>query len=257
MTAIAATLEEKYKSTTLHLSSADRTLASASSSDFTINLNSTMQNIRKIKIMSVEMPTAFYPINSTNNIFRIQTAVGTVTHTATVAPGYYSLSDFVSTFQAALNGATPSVGGTFTVSISSTTYKLTITHSATPFRIGNGTINYNTGFVQNTTDALVQPASGIITISTPDNIFITSNVLSKCINQSYVSGSNEKIIHKVVANTAFGDVIYDKGTYETTYTYPAGYSLSAIDIQLKYKNGTLVDMNGRDWSFSMVVYSSM
>jgi len=154
--------------------------------DFNMNLS----NIAALKVISAEIPFSYYVFNSTNNTFILTEAVGGP-RVVTIPVGNYTVSTFITALEAALNAAS-ATASMYTVTVSSTTGKITVTSNGGPFTFTFGTsptdagitnprlwMGFNAGSISSTivggSQTIVAP--NVFNLTGPNYLYLNSNRL--------------------------------------------------------------------------------
>lgn len=209
-------------------------------------------HIKRITLLTAIIPNTFYTFRAdqyvTNNRFDFVDSVGI--KTATITPGSYTYSTFITELTTRLALVSPDV---YNITYNQNTLKLTITSSSPLFQILGLTgpnvlynILYFIGFnAVDTVAGAVQIAPNPINLGSPKELFI------KCSNfQTPIHDTSNKFtaLFQIGINSGFGDIIY----YEQFNRHE-----SAINVEQRTMNSIyleLVDENGRlllpntDWS---------
>jgi hypothetical protein len=124
--------ETNLKRTLLCVHSDDRTNSDDTESHYFVRFP-TIYNVRRVNLLSTEIPNAEYVVNGTNNLidFKYNNGADLV---ATLTPGNYTGATLAAEIETQLEDAAGSPG-VFGVSFSETTSKLTITVSANTFEL--------------------------------------------------------------------------------------------------------------------------
>ena len=105
-------------------------------------------DIKGFKVLSYNIPNAWYPVNSRNNTIRfVESGVGTDKN-ATLTPGNYTVTQLLAEVKTQLEASNDSAI-TYTVTANANTEKVTITPSA-----GNLTLKFNENPLTNAADLL-------------------------------------------------------------------------------------------------------
>jgi hypothetical protein len=232
------------------INSKDRLDSKDDSTDFTWSFNRNTIRITEILIKSIEIPFSYYVFNTNNNFFLINGS------TVSITPGTYTFSSLITELETQIDAE---IGGTTTITFSTTTYKYTITHSA-PIQI---TANETTspaarmlGFRATSASATTITGDSAIDLSGPNYLLVRSNFLTK------------NIAHRMLyADDSYDNVLLDVPTIQATPGSTIGYipnipvrlsyplkifTTDIIDISLTDEYGNIIDLNGLDWAIQIV-----
>lgn len=239
----------------IHVNSTDRTADSNSETDFTVKLTGQLRGVKSIRLLSVEVPHAFFNITTNNNRLSITQAAVTVVFI--IPAGNYNATTYAASFNALIAGAFPNIS----LSFDNSTLRYTISDSlSTPFDVNTAsTALADIGFDPNVA------LTGGFTYTAPkatdfnrtkggQYLYIQSHRLSSVQSAPLSNNDYSSCIFKVPILTGFGSVIDLPASVEQSYNYgdTAKY-IDEIDIRLTRPDGTIVDNNGVDWSFSIGV----
>jgi len=198
-------------------------------------------------VLWVSIPYSFYPITSSNNTLVLNNGANSVS----IPPGYYSTSTFVTTLQNLLQTVDPS----FTVTLSSTTAKITIS-ATTAFVINSsGSLTKGLGFVADTAAGLTATATNVLNISGPQYLSVVSKALGEIRSrQSILTPSLVNSIATVPVNTNFGGFIYSEPKIPFQCHLSTTFEITTdVDFALVDDQGAAIDMNGVDWSIALEI----
>jgi len=206
------------------------------------------------------IPKVFPNIPTNYNTFTL--IEGAFSRTITLDVGYYNKNTMIAVLPALLNSASALNGNNWVYTMSYRTatqvqdFKFTFSVS------GNGAFKPSFSFTQNQiylqlgfdvgTHTFV--ASSLVS----DNI-INFNPTSKLyIKSNLVSSSNQSILQEVlqVDTIGFGSSIFyqNQGNLDLESKVIVGSQKDSFNIQLINENGQDVDLQGQDWSFSIVFF---
>lgn len=234
-----------------YVNSKDRTTSSVSSSDFTVKLSRSYNNIRSIELLGYNMSNTIYTINSSNNkLHFVEYSIPDYTDvTITIPQKNYSASQ-LATELTTLMTSNSTIGMSYNVSYDNQTLKYTFT--GTPVSLGetfyfdfNNVSNncaIELGFPENYTGT-----SGT-TITSPNIIRLdkTFILMETDILNDIQGGSNGS------GTCSFMLQLPPNGTTQFYYTEVIEhqlmgiYNINQIKIKLKDFKNKVVDMNGSD-----------
>ena len=211
-----------------------------------------------------------------------------------VPEGHYSVVSLATAIQAALNGPGSILGGTYTCTYNPTTNRLVFSHNlptaGSGFQIWEkgyitdplGFQDWNTGSASNvntntqlslaslndclstigatgigrinsvTPNALISP-SGAPNLIQHHNVFIHSPDFATS-GQVYGPRNQTGIVRRVIMDVAEGALQVDRhGTSFDMLRIPAN-TISTLSFELRAFDGSLVDLHGAPWSFSICMY---
>jgi hypothetical protein len=196
-----------------------------------------------LSLQNANIPYSFYSISVIDNTFSWG-LVGDPPSTFNVEPGNYNITQFIAVIQAAM-------GASYTVTYSSITSKIRITHSTSDFTIYASTINHVLGFSKTT------------------NTTSQGNILfgRDCINLNQIRAINVEINFPTYnVNVA---APYENNILATIPVYVAPFSiityqnannfrtnlyvnkLDQIQIRLLSNDGNLIDLNGINYQMTL------
>ena len=196
-----------------------------------------------LSLQNANIPYSFYSISVIDNTFSWG-LVGDPPSTINVEPGNYNITQFIAVIQAAM-------GASYTVTYSSITSKIRITHSTSNFTIYASTINHVLGFSKTT------------------NTTSQGNILfgRDCINLNQIRAINVEINFPTYnVNVA---APYENNILATIPVYVAPFSiityqnannfrtnlyvnkLDQIQIRLLSNDGNLIDLNGINYQMTL------
>lgn len=231
----------------LYINSAQR--STGTNENFTITLANPVARVIKCEVVSAEVTYSFYTINSTNN--QLVFSVGGTPYTATVTPGNYNITDFMTALTAAMNAQFAG----FTMVYNRNIYKLTISNaSAFQLVFAGSTLATSIGLSANTAIATAVTPQNIINISGPKSLLIRSNRLTRPkIIRPFLNQNQQNILYKIPITGGPGDILVEKNVYSSPITYGIRQTVSDIDLQLVDENDQTIDLNGQTWSCTIVL----
>lgn len=200
------------------------------------------------------LPYTFYNVSSFYNTFSIIS--GVTTYNITITPGQYTVSDFNTALQTALNALGV---GVFTVSIGLSTFKITITNATVPWTyLGTSSSYFLTGFGNsNIGPALSNVAPNLYNFGGTDYIDIVSNTLSKSDSKVIDTGfRSASLIQRIpLSQYSFGQTILFMSRHPHLFTSKINLT-EDIDIILIDQWRNNIDLNGRDWTLLLKYFTS-
>lgn len=221
----------------LLIKSIDRTAGSTSSSDFKIELPTVVEG--EFLVRYIHMPNALYNVVAGSND-TVYTSLGN----ATLTPGYYSASTFVTMLQTQLQVANVN----FTATYNSDTKKITIANT------GAFTLNFAT---------TTASAAKLLGFANVNSASATSQVATNCINliwsQSIVIDireSAESILSTDVASSSRGTLLVpftvaygslERISHNDLCQYVNLRRTKNLTIKLYDSDSNAASLNGADW----------
>lgn len=238
----------------LYLDSGHRT--SGTTSNYTIRLDSPIDRVTSIEIISAEIPYTFYTVSNVNNTLLLSD--GTHMYTYNMPQGNYSVQNFTDTLSAGLDNAFAANGipAGFSATFSQMSYEFTITHKTQQFQLfyNGSTLASVIGLMADSTLGTSFTMQRVANLSGPNYLLIWSNALARpkrdrpFLNQSYAN-----ILYKVPVSVNPGDIIIEKNLYSNPLKYGNEQTIQTIDLQLTDPSGNQVDLNGLEWSVSVLL----
>ena len=233
------------------------------STDFLIALGTSFKEKQHVKLVSAYVPNTIYNITSANNKITVlveDTPDEYNSYVATITPGKYSISSITSALKTALDAAGATEGITFNISIDVTTFKCTITASAScklSF-VGNDSPYLELGFEQQeTSDTTTHVGSNTVQLNRPTVVYIKIDEFKPIEEHIHLAGGVGGYYYPTfvlpLANSG-GDI----GVFREASDYKQGVCLSSpaygnLHVRLTDDVGTVIDLNGADWSFVLEV----
>ena len=259
----AARPDGAYSDKYLFIRSTDR-VTGATPNAFTVKLPTTYRNVAGISLVSAEIPFSFYNVAGAfcYGINWIWTLGGTsVLYPMVIPAGYYAITDFQSVVLSTLKAQIPAatfmscdyhpVSGKVSVTF---TGGGTLTAQSTSGRLGQLIGCDPTG-------AVTSAVGGTLTFPACAQLFPFSSLLM-CVDNlpaSVLSTSSLHCFARVQVNAAPGGVIMVcAGTNvgnTVSYKMPIA-SLDSLAISLKNNDGTILDLNGVDWTATLMISST-
>ena len=271
----------------IYVDSRFKTADSASDTDFKIDLPGSflMPENTAMYITDVTIPVSWYTVDekknnliyyyvlrevpltdASGNVVKDAQGQGVMTYvwtkvTGHLSPGDYNLVTLAGAMQAAMNTGMSGMG-TFTVTASMLTNRITITNDTRNFRIFTDAelpaqgwtapyYSINT-MIQNDTayDADLIFMTGYVNLFPNRNLYIVSPNLGKFDTMS-VSGER-KILKKVPVNAGYNEMIYDQTILANDFIDCSRQLLGRLEFQLKDLYGNVMNLNGNYWSCSLL-----
>lgn len=244
---------------TYYIDSFDR--VSGISSNFLCDPISLYEKYTHCAVKQVSIPKVFPNIPTSYNTFTLKE--GAVSRTITLEVGYYNKNTMIAELPALLNAASVLNGNNWVYTMSYRT-ALQVQNFKFTFSVtGNG--GSQPSFIFTDSQVWLQLGFNVGTsvfvgsTLTSDNI-INFNPTSKLyIVSDLVSSSNESILQEVlnVDTVGFGSCIFyqNQGNLDLESKEIVGNQKNSFNIQLINENGQDVDLQGQNWSMSLIFYN--
>ena len=279
------TLKKKTTETTFCINSLFRDSNSNSATDCIYNLPYVIRNVTSMEIMTVELPQSIFLFSERNgsNTLYFKEYSGPNPSTpleglVTLPPGNYTTSsspDLITSLQTAINNQLGTVNR-FTVSISATTNRITISNSTYIFEMytvyqGTNrniakTMGWTLGYRQLSYTNLQSYTTESIYNDTPAtylyleiNDFNSQYIATQVIGLFSNSFLDSNIISKIcytnnTSYTSYNTIVYDgKYVVGSPREYFGPVHLQKMNIRLLDQYGTVVDLNGLDFSITLKI----
>lgn len=257
-------IRNTYFNYPVYISSVDRLSGDQSNFRIKINPSRSFKNCL-ISIKDAIIPTSWYNINNNNNVFTLREELaggGSAANAViTIPPSNYSLasSSFPTVIQNLLNTNSPN-SLTYTVSYSSEKGKLTISEASVTYNFrlvfsGDSQANILLGYDEDTTTALAgsQLSDNVIDLSGTKAVYIKMNLAYDSGYETSLSQPTN-ILQKIpITVNSFDVVDWTNLQIEDSRIISQAPLDSILNIQLIDEFGIEVDMNGVDWSFTLLI----
>jgi hypothetical protein len=279
------TLKRKTTTTTFCINSLFREINSPSSTDCIYYLPYILNNVTSMEVVSMEIPQSIFLFSESNgsNTIYFKEYSGSDPYTpleglVTLPPGNYKTSsspDLITTLETAINNQL-GTGTRFTVSIDAPTNKITITNSTYIFEMYivypgtnkniNKTMGWILGFRQSSyTNQLSYTTESIYNCTPANYLYLEINDFNAQQRATQVIGlfSNSYLDSNIIAKFD-----YTNNTNYTSYNaieihgssilgrireYYGPIHLQKMYIRLLDQYGSVVDLNGLDFSFTLQI----
>ena len=239
----------------VYINSRDRT--AGSNTQFRIYISDTIENVKSIELHHASIPHTIYLIRAgVNDTFDlVENGVGTAT--ITISEGSYTAAQMEAELKTQLD-ATSLAGATYTVSISSTTAKMTVTSNGPQFDFDFNVVtdyaveNYlgfasgvNSSTIVSSVETLVSPY--VVDLSPMTELFIKFSNFTNIVRSS----NGQPSCFVIPVNVNFGEYIqYNQAqTYQSiVFQSYQEMHITNLDCELVDRYGNVVDLNGSDWS---------
>ena len=223
----------------LLIRSKDRFLGT--STDFKINLETPIQDLTGVSLLSVSLPNTFN-VTSENNIFTFNDSTDV---TITLPVGSYNVNTLISTLTSLMNA---SGSQTYTISYSSISMKLTF-EAVGAFTIKASSLNYILGFdTENDTIASTShEAINILRLDYPPYLLIEISELYSLFSKSTAVNSHANFIIPMDVNSQSIQLFNRNNAFNINNCYMSS-NITTLTVKLKKDDGSIVSLNGGDWS---------
>jgi hypothetical protein len=229
-------------------------------SDVTFNFNNILSEdetfIRAyVSVMNAQIPSSFYIINETNNVFNYAYINMSTILSITLKKGNYNATNLITEMQSKLTLA----GTPMTITIDKITGNLTFTALSTNFAIYSNALSSLLGLfaeIDKFTTTNITAFLGVITASYPLNLLGVKQLLIKssalCISSfdSRTLGLNDAITSIPCNSAPFGLILYESKSDLDKHLLVSG-SIEQIDIRISDEHDNLINFNNVNWSISI------
>jgi len=268
----------KPTSTSVLIDSRDRSLErDPNANQYRIKLPKTLRNVSSCRLVTAEIPGSFYVFHSNrSNVSLRVTAGGASARTVQIPNGNYTGSSIATGLQGALNTAFTADGVTFSVSVSETTNKISIASSSHPSDpvvvdcsdgqpgVGSGPsdwgLGYYLGFPKATTTGTGLVTGTRIVLTKPEAYLLLKIKGLDTVLECGLNGSTELLqcfakIPFNIASNSFSVAYFDKLITDNVLN-PIVERLQWLDISLCFHDGSLVEFEGAEHSFTLEFYTA-
>ena len=255
-----ASYSDKY----LFLRSTDR-VTGATPSAFTVKLPNAYHNISSISLVSAEIPFSFYNVAGafTTGVQWVWTLGGSsVDFVMSIPAGYYAITDFQSAVLASLQSHLPSASVT-ACDYHAVSGRVSVSYAGGGTLTAQSTTAGKLGQLIgcDPTGAATSASAGTLTFPACAQLFPFSSLLM-CVDNLPANVLSTGTLHcfaRIQVNAAPGGVIMVcAGTNvgnDVSYKAPIP-SLDSLSVSLKNNDGSILDMNGVDWTATLCITSS-
>jgi hypothetical protein len=215
-------------------------------------LSHDIQHIRKLKVGSAVIPYSFYVINSNNNGFTFEETAGGGSVSFNLVEGNYSATTFTAQLKSQLEANSVN-GYTYTVSISSSTNKITIS-TASNFIIELANSNGITGYSSTTGASTIHTGNNVVNLAGTNNVYLRSNLATHLARNTIVENSNlyNNILAQIPLNGTTGSIIY-KDFIDSEFL-DIQTALRDIEFYITDEDDKIIDFNGAPFSVKLQLY---
>ncbi len=217
--------------------------------NFVWNFDKGATRITEIMIDYISIPYTYYAINSTNNQIVINS------QTITVTPGNYTATSLIPVLITAIDGV---IGGTTTITYSTTTYKFTITHSAAITIQSETTSGLRLatllGYRVTTGAGTTHTSDSVANLAGPPYLLLEIPYFAKAKQHKtmYADDTMRNVIQTIPVNAEPGGEITFSRILPIRLNYK--FSIASTDnitIKLYDDRFNVIDLNGENWSIHL------
>ena len=249
-----ASYSDKY----LFLRSTDRVTGTPNA--FTVKLPTTYHNIKSISLVSAEIPFSFGNVAGAF-CTGVQFTYNSTPYTMTIAAGQYAITDFQSVVLSTLKANIPSANFQ-TVDYHPVSGKISISYTGGGTLTAQSTSGGKLGQLMGCpADGITSASAGVLTFPAYAQLFPFSSILM-CVDNfpaSVLSTSSLHCFARIQVNAAPGGVIMVcAGTNvgnDVIYKTPIS-SLDSLSVSLKNNDGSILDLQGVDWTATFCISST-
>jgi hypothetical protein len=196
-----------------------------------------------LSLQNASIPYSFYSITSTDNTFSWGLVAGPV-NTYYVQPGNYNITQLIDVLQLAM-------GVSFTITYSSITSKILITHASSDFIIYAASFNHIIGFSKTTnTTSAANLLYGRDCVNLNQIRALNIEVNFPTYNVNVAQSLNQNILATIPVYVApFSIITYQNNNNFRTNLYVN--RLDQIQVRIIDNNGLLVDLNGINYQMTL------
>lgn len=229
----------------INIDSKDRSIGTEF--NFTKLIEPPIQNVKKIKIKSIELPVAFHNIRSPLNVFtfNIYDSGNTLqnTYTLTIKPSNYSATTFTSYLQTLFNSSVLGTTGTITYDSIASTLNITLTNNY-QIEIVSTPLSNILGFTD------LQKANSLTSANSYN--FNHDLYVNLVIGNTISNYRNSNTSIKIPINVNQTKILYLYGNELFNQTLEINDNvLYRLSISVFDRYGNLLSNNGVDWSFTL------
>ena len=187
-----------------------------------------------ISLQSIILPNLVYPVNSNNNTV-VFSEDGAGSFTATLTPGSYTSSEFISELKTQLDAAGANI---YTVLYDSTTYKITITTSGTSVQILEASTSLKVLGFPSTGSADASSITSSYPIRLDGSQYI--DIITSLPSGNIVS-DNRPVFARIPLAVAYGELLFHE--FEVKQSLPLRHdSIITLDMRLTDDEGNSFEL---------------
>ncbi len=252
---------------TMLVDSRDRDYATnPNASSFVIKLPETLHNVTNAVLISAELPTTYHVFSAARGNTSLRLIIDGVTRDLTIPDGNYTPSSLAAALQAAIVAADYTTDN-ISVTVGTASSKCTIEATTEPTSqiivdctsgvLGNSKptnwgLAYYLGFTRDQQNVGVGSVTGsrVVTVDPEAYVLVDIDELNGVSETAmYADGGTRGAFAKIpLTQKNFGQYsVYDK-TLVCNELRPPRARLDRLSINLRYHDGTLMNLNGAEWS---------
>lgn len=252
---------------TVLVDSRDRDYATnPSASSFVIRLPEILHNVTNAVLISAELPTTYHVFSAAKGNTALRLTIDGVSRDVTIPDGNYTPAALAAAVQAAIVAADYTTDN-IAVTVGAADTRCTITATTEPTSqiivdctaatLGNSKptnwgLAYYLGFARDTTHTGIGSLTGsrVVTADPEAYVLVDIDELNGVSETAmYADGGTRGAFAKIpLTQKNFGQFsVYDK-TLVCNELRPPRARLDRLSISLRYHDGTLLDLNGAEWS---------
>lgn len=235
----------------IYVNSKDRLTASTSNTDFVVDLNFDISNIKNITLSQFTLLNRINNINAGNNQFDLTDGSGT--HAFTIPTGFYTAAELATQLSTQLN----TVSAGYTVSFSTITGKFTFSNAGAFILLFSNTDNqyYLLGFPNaNTVNATSHTSPTLSTIAEYIDLVLNIDIVKKNCRTSYSSNNSASFIICNDVNIRDEPIKYTQSSNFPQVINNDRYTIGEMKIKLeRADNRTLYLDSGANFSFVLML----
>lgn len=243
----------------LFVDSSQRRTGTSGSTDFTVVLTKPVKRAQRCYLYDVAIPFSYYvfPSGSLIDIAYFD-GVGFSSFVVVIPEGNYTITEILALLNADVSVIAANI--TFTVGAAN---KIVMTTTTVGGFVGVSSVTNawrTLGFTQAVPAASASiTADNVYNLSGPNRLYIHSYTLNSVdtlkTNTLFTRGTSyTNIIGSVVVDVNSGGLIRSLVPNPSLLLY--GRDISEIDFSLRFSDGTLVDLNGLEWSLQLCIESA-
>lgn len=232
------------------------------SSQFVIDLPQTLRNVKSAVLVTAEMPLTYYVFSSARGNTTLSVSVDGTARDVIVPDGNYTTSSMAAALKTALESAF--AGKTFTITFHETTLTCSISVDAgvlaidttAATKMSDWGLGYFLGLERG---AILTDGTSIVTGTrvasmNPENYLLIDIEELNGLGQSALygqGGQGNRVFAKVPLNgDSYQYHFFDKNISHVERR-PQVSSLGRLRVSIRFHDGTLVNLNGAEWSMSI------
>jgi len=250
--------------------------------NYNISLPERINEVKTMAVKSIEIPMTFYNISSSlgNNYFKVtDNSYNNLAQVLTIPDGQYTSAEIASAITAAINSASHITDLSFTLTGNQSRFYTNNSTFTLEFDIDQygGMDKYNFNFKLGwllgfrkpnyviNKRAVSMTSESFVDLTSPRYLFLAIDEFNKGNQSSFISPLSSSLINKnIIARITLDKTMYPFGTIfpATEYggylisdarSYTGKIDLQKLNIQLLSENGSVIQLNGADFSFCLEV----